>query len=256
MTPDEMIPVNPFNLNYTRQEIEWYGLTKLNENGIVIRTAKLEGRADEFLNKMYWCGEIEVPRFFIDRKLWMSLTPMEVQSQFISIEIAEGTVALGGLGMGYAALKIAEKDGVESIDVYEIDERVINFFKKYFSKRKGYEKITIICGDIRELLRNKMYDFAYIDIYDAYLGDEVMTDWKLFTEENCIGEYRFWMQEKVLLQGLLEEMNPYVTFFERAFFKKWLEAEGIEDTPKNQLWDKLWDNEFIEKCLVTMGRIE
>jgi len=92
--------MNPFSEEYTKREIKEYGLKTYSKNGIEVETRALEGRCDEYLNKAFFTGCINAPIMSIDGEIWMSLTPMEIQSHFVAIKRARGVVGTGGLGMG------------------------------------------------------------------------------------------------------------------------------------------------------------
>ena len=127
-----MFNINPFIDEDITQEIEFYGLKSYNDDHISVETVELIGRCDDYFNVNFRTGNLKVPIFKIDGSLWMSLTPMEIQSQWIAINTAKGKVGIGGLGMGYALLRIMEKEEVTSVDVWEINPHVIKFFKSNF----------------------------------------------------------------------------------------------------------------------------
>ena len=135
---------NRFSDRYAQQQVDWYSLKEYENGSVRVHSAPLHGRADEYFNKRLWIKEFEVPMMRIDGNLWMSITPLEVQSMLLPIDRAWGYVGTGGLGMGYYDLKCAEKDAVKEIKVWENNKDVVKFFTKSFSHRKGFEKIKII----------------------------------------------------------------------------------------------------------------
>lgn len=236
---------NPFFDEYVKREIKEYGLSEYYKNGIKIDVISILGRCDDYLNVNFRIGDLEGLRFQINNHLWMSLTPMEIQSHYIPILRAKGNIAVGGLGMGYYLLKVMKKSVVFSIDVYESEQSVVDFFKENFSNRNGFDKVKFIVSDARKMLKKKKYDFVYMDIYSDVLPDEVITDKKLFTEGNTIKEYHFWCQEKIVKaayeKGIIDlwKIPAYLI----KFFKMWSVSEGA------QLKDYELSNEFIEKSL-------
>jgi len=192
-----------FEDSYVRNEIDVYAAPYgYKRNGVSIVQQEVFGRCDDYLNKNFRDVALTVPRLSINSATWMSLTPMEVQSAALAIALASGKVATCGLGLGYYTLSVARKDDVESVDVYEINNDVIEYFVNNFSDREGYEKINIIAGDARELLTDKTYDFVYNDIYLGMLEDAVIDDITLFTSNNIITNYWFWGLELVILAGI------------------------------------------------------
>lgn len=254
-----------FDNEYARHEIEWYGLREAKHGSVELRPRILTGRQDNYLSKEYHIGGIEVPILYRDNELWMSLTPMEVQSAAYALATAYGDIATTGLGMGYYALRAAGSDAVDSVDVYEISQDVIDFFNASFSDRPGFEKINILQGDVRELMKGKTYDHVFIDPYQDMLPDEVITDIELFYSENEIGMYLFWGYEFVVWagieQGLLSRSNDFVVddladegvgiadlnFVLREYFQEFMRDEERLNLAKTG-WD-LPDDEFVEEAL-------
>lgn len=252
---------NRFDDDYSQQEIDWYGLKDYNKNGVKIVTRNLRGRADEYFNKRFWIGEISAPTFYINNCVWMSLTPMEIQSAAIAIERAWGYVGTGGLGMGYFALKCAEKDSVSEVKVWEINRNVIDFFNESFKDRKGFEKIKVIEGDVREM-KNEQFSFFYMDIYASMLGNEVLEDIDNFWKHgNDAGQYHFWGQEKVLMQGVISDMGIHLESDETEYFTEYIASyfpkmKGEERLQKSRLYDEMWDKEFVKRVLCDyLGRM-
>ncbi len=168
--------MNPFDLNDLRTESAWYPITKYDDNaGVRIDTRMVTGQCNELLNVAMFipADNLYAPVLRIDKQIWMSLTPMEIQAAWVPLQLAHGEVATGGLGLGYFALRAAEKDDVVTLDVYERDQRVIDLFHKLHSKCAGFEKINIIHGDIRETMVDKYYDFVFMDIYPCLLDAEI-----------------------------------------------------------------------------------
>lgn len=240
---------NPFTDFFVEEEIRFYGISNYNKDGVEIKSAKIIGRCNDYLNKNFRSGNLICPRFFINGKLWMSLTPMEIQSHYIPIKSAHGKTAVGGLGMGYYLLKIMEKNSVSSIDVYESEKQVISFFIENFKNRKGFEKINFIHGDARKKLKNKQYDFVYMDIYSSILPDSIISDKNLFLKNNKIKTYHFWCQEKVIKAAY--EINliklENIPFDVLDFFVLWSKSENAN------LNDHQLDSTFVKKCFSTFN---
>jgi len=252
---------NPFTTKYLKEEIEFYGNREYSSNGITVKVDKGVGRLDDYLNKAYRVGEAEFPILRIDKRIWMSLTWMEVQSCFLAIELANGEVATGGLGLGYVPLRMAAKDDIDFVDVYEIDDRIIKYFTTTFHDRPEFKKINIIQGDARELLRDKYYDYVFMDIYKNLLMDEMLDDIPLFLGNNDIPNYNFWTKEKISLALLMRYANAKededeesmaewyynVPITERAFFRMWVdtEVEGVDNTKLVNMYDEVWDDEYL-----------
>jgi len=169
---------------------------KIRAGSASVHYMDVRGRLDDYLNVNMHIGGLRVPAYRLDGSgLWMSLTPMEVQSAWVPIRRANGLVVCGGLGLGYAPLRMAAKSNVEEVIVYETDGDCIGLFEQLHGMRKEAEKILIRHEDIREDADEITADFLWMDVYQTLLPDEVLTDAKLFTALPGIQEYRFWGQE-------------------------------------------------------------
>lgn len=200
---------NPFTDEFMRQEIKFMGLKKgqkplVTMEGIEIRHTKITYRCDDYLNKNWRAEPMVCPIFFIDGGLWMSLTPMEVESNYLAWTCSEGIVGMGGLGIGYTILRAANKDEVTKVIVFEEDDRVVELFKSQYADRPEMSKIEFVMGDARETMKDYTFDFVYMDIYQTMLPDEAFSDVELFRSQNKIKRYKFWGQEKVVLAALSE----------------------------------------------------
>jgi hypothetical protein len=240
---DYLFPLNPFSDAYLAQEIAFYALPAgVHRFGTVESRyiSKPDGRLDDYLNQHDRVQLPPIPTFFINRKLWMSLAPIEVQSCAVAIAMAHGRVGTAGLGMGYFALRAAVKPEVDEVIVYEQNGDVIAGFNALFGQRPERQKITIIKGDVRELMRGRTFDIAYMDPYQDLLPDEVVSDAQLFRSTNAIGHYRFWGLERVLLDALLADENPYLFPWEAAFFKVWLTTPLRATEPHGKMMRDLY----------------
>ena len=113
-----------------------------------------------------------------NNRLWMSITPNEINTMKQPINNAKGSVLTFGLGLGYFAYMCSLKDDVKSVTIVEKDERVIKLFKEYILPYfVSIEKINIIKEDAYVYLskmNDDMYDYVFVDIYhDAGDGKEV-----------------------------------------------------------------------------------
>ena len=61
---------------------------------------------------------------------WMSLMPVEVESQQTGVDCASGHVAVFGLGHGWSAALCALKDEVEAVTVVECDSALIDLHRE------------------------------------------------------------------------------------------------------------------------------
>lgn len=142
-----------------------------------------------------------VPVLKIDGEIWMSLTPMEIESHFMPIKLAQGRVGVGGLGLGYFTESILDKPQVKEVVVYELNQEVIDIYLEQFGH---HDKLKIVKKSVHEV-RNEAFDFFYNDIYKYYLDDRVFEDAKMLWKNNVIYRYHFWGIEAFLLTLITEE---------------------------------------------------
>ncbi|MBW2561955.1 MAG: hypothetical protein JRE40_14040 [Deltaproteobacteria bacterium] len=185
---------NPFTDEFLEKEVKWYG----SHEGLNYITPG--GRqVDDYLNVNFRPEpDFEVPVLIRDNRLWMSLTWMEAQSMWLPILKARGRAATVGLGLGYFALRVAEKPEVTSLTVFEINQEIVDWFRSQFSGRPGFEKIEFVVGDARDVCIGYEFDTMFVDCYPLMAGDECVEDIDLFKRNNDIGDYRFWGYERNL----------------------------------------------------------
>ncbi len=101
--------------------------------------------------------------------VWMSLSPMEMESQAIGVAAARGHVAIMGLGMGWAAAECALDPDVDRITVIERDLDVIALHHKLalFDRLPGGcgKKVRIVAGDALEWRPDEPVDLLMPDIW-------------------------------------------------------------------------------------------
>lgn len=79
-------------------------------------------------------------------EVWMSMTPAEMLTQRNGVQAAEGTVVLGGLGLGWLLRKVCEKPSVERVIVVEKSQELLEWYGTDLCKRYG--KVSdVICDD-------------------------------------------------------------------------------------------------------------
>lgn len=166
----------------------------------------------------------------IDGDVWMSVTPMEIESQYMPIMLAEGRVGVGGLGLGYAALRMASKPEVAEVVVYEINPLILHLWDRAVvpnAPARWLAKIKLVECDVTTL-RDEQFDFFYNDVYQRMLAEAAIAHWPLLCRENSLGGYHFWGMEAWLLPFVLTGQKHRVPFYLRntyfPFFKALFQA--------------------------------
>jgi len=252
---DLMMPDDVFSDEFVKQEIAFMGLDKsFSEDGVVLTLKEIHRRCDDYLNKNYRGGELTCPVLSIDGLVWMSLTPMEIQSNYMAWRATGGLVGMGGLGLGYAPMRAASQEEVEDVYVYENDQRVIDFFLHHHRKREELKKIKVIkVDDLRDTITLDEdfpeFDSFYMDIYQSLLPNEAIDDWKLMASSNLAQEFRFWGQERAYLEGLCHEIigPEQVPMYDRVFLRKWQRTEN--SAMQNTNLDYAYIEELLEVML-------
>ena len=137
-------------------------------------------------------------------RLWMSISPNEINTMKKDIEDAFGNVLTLGLGMGYYAYMVALKKEVKQVKIVEKDKEVIELFKKHILPLFSQEvssKIEIINDDGYHYL-NKLedIDYVFVDIYHD-VSDGIIAYQKIKEIEkkypNII--FRYWIEKTIKL---------------------------------------------------------
>jgi spermidine synthase len=77
---------------------------------------------------------------------------------------------IGGLGMGYTLQAALDYDGIQAVDVVEIEEHIINWAQRFFSKLNGHAlsdpRVRLIQMDLGEhlLQTEETYDAIILDV--------------------------------------------------------------------------------------------
>ena len=144
--------------------------------------------------------EFSFPAVLEDENEWMTLSPIDVDTCDEAIDAASGKVVTFGLGLGYYAYMVSEKENVESVTVVEKSEKVIELFKKHILPQfKNKDKIIIINQDAflyaKEVMPNECFDHAFVDTWrDASDGAPMMQRMKLLEPLSPKTEFRYWIE--------------------------------------------------------------
>lgn len=103
-------------------------------------------------------------------RLWMSVTPNEIETIRKPLERAFGKVLTLGLGLGYFAGIASEKNNVESVTVVENNENIIKLFREFIMPQiKNADKIKIVNRDAFDFLGNNIlmadFDYCFADLW-------------------------------------------------------------------------------------------
>lgn len=152
-----------------------------------------------FFNK-----EFSYPTVFENGVEWMAIKPNEIETMKKPIEDAFGNVAVFGLGLGYYAYMISEKESVSSITIIERDKNVISLFKKYILPQfENKHKIKIVEADAFDFLEKSMekeaFDFAFVDLWhDTSDGVELYIKARKLEGRDQKTKFSYWIERSIL----------------------------------------------------------
>ena len=176
------------------------------------------------------------PAVLEDGNEWMTLTPVDIDTCDDAIDYAHGKVVTFGLGLGYFAYMVSEKENVESVTVIEKSEKVIKLFsERILPSFKHPEKIRIINEDAFIYAERQMpkenYDYAFVDTWrDASDGAPMYKRMKALEHLSKNTKFDYWIEN--FLVSRLRAIK---------FEELWqLYESGSEDMPKSYY-------EFIER---------
>lgn len=159
--------------------------------------------------------------------VWMSLTPMELESHMAHIAMATGTVLVFGLGMGMYVRNIACKPDVKRIIVVERDTSVFEMLKRSsdYADWPGVEKVEVVIGDARNFSTREHIDYLYADFWKQMAWSGMTKAMRRVYENNpntaCVG---YWTQEFDFVDYLRAKHIP-IEVASAEHYQAW--AEGM-----------------------------
>jgi hypothetical protein len=204
--------MHPFSGAYYRQELRF--MDALRPATIGSATLSLESGRRPAAGYMYMEDRRtplrNVPVLRLDGELWMSLTPMEVQSAFMPIHLARGRVGTAGLGLGYFVQRVLPKPEVDRVVVYELKKDVLELYRRTFG---SHPKLELHHANAR-LLQGEQWDFFYADWYRDLLTPRAIGDLADLCNANRIGAYHWWSIEQAVLEvscaGLADRLPAWM----------------------------------------------
>lgn len=151
-----------------------------------------------FFNKVF-----KYPAIYQKNRLWMSITPNEIETMQEPINEAHGHVLTFGLGMGYFAYMASNKECVETITIVEKDPNVIELFKKVILPQfKNKDKVNIVLADAFEYMDNTFEttkcDYVFTDIYhDVSDAIDVYTKMKVYENKYPNTKFKYWIENTI-----------------------------------------------------------
>ena len=159
-------------------------------------------QTENVLCQGYWSPPALVPRLTAlvrDGDVWMSISPMETESQSIGIQQACGHVVIFGLGMGWAAAATALSKAVTAVTVVEFDPEVIALHRELdvFGQlpQDVQGKVRIVQGDAYTWTPNEQVDLLMPDIWLPLVSDGRVDEVRQMQDNVGAEAIYFWGQE-------------------------------------------------------------
>ena len=172
--------------------------------GFIYRDIQCLGDYVEIPQIGFFDEKFTFPTVYEDGREWMAIKPNEIETMADSIEKAQGSVLVFGLGIGYFAYMVSQKNSVSSVTIVERDKNAISLFENYILPQfpnKG--KIKVIHRDAFEYaeteMKNGKYTYVFTDLWhDVSDGVDLYIKMKKFEAlcPNCRFEY--WIERSIL----------------------------------------------------------
>ena len=168
--------------------------------GVIAADMIMENGFREIPPLGFFKEDFEFPAVLEDGNEWMTLTPVDLDTSDEAIERAHGRVVTFGLGLGYYAYMVSEKENVESITVVEKSSDVIALFKEYVLPQFSHpEKVVIVNEDAFEYAKHTMpkedFDVAFVDTWrDASDGAPMYERMKRLEHLSPNTEFLYWIE--------------------------------------------------------------
>ncbi|MDG2536011.1 hypothetical protein P6144_20290 [Sphingomonas sp. HITSZ_GF] len=150
----------------------------------------------------YWSPAVlveELPALLRDGAVWMSLTPMEIESQEIGLALSRGHVVVMGMGMGWAAMAAALRDEVTRVTVVERDgdvlaiHRELDLFAQLPDAARA--KLRVVQADALEWQADAPVDLLMPDIWLPLVSDGRVEEVRRMQANVGAEAIYFWGQE-------------------------------------------------------------
>ncbi|MCM3786273.1 hypothetical protein M3231_25335 [Neobacillus mesonae] len=148
--------------------------------------------------------EFKFPAVLENDRIWMTITPNEIETMKEAVEGAFGHVLTFGLGLGYYAYMVSEKSNVDSVTVVDMNADVIQLFETYVLPQfPNAHKIKIIKSDAFEYAQNHLpsrnYDFVFTDLWhDVSDGMEMYLKMKQYEKQSPGTVFSYWIEKSIL----------------------------------------------------------
>ena len=152
----------------------------------------------------YFDEEFSFPTVYENGREWMAIKPNEIETMKVPIEKARGSVLVYGLGIGYFAYMVSQKESVESVTVVERDGDVISLFESYILPQfPNKAKIKVIKADAFDFAKEQMakgkFDYVFTDLWhDVSDGVDLYVKMKKYEALCPNSHFEYWIERSIL----------------------------------------------------------
>ena len=161
-----------------------------------------------------------------DNRVWMSLSPVEIESLAPHLAHMRGHVVIAGLGMGLALYNALLRPAVRQITVLECDSEVIALFTAMMPRDiSGSGRFSIEQVDARDWRTAESVEYLYADIWDKIGAPEALADTRTICRNLRPKSAGYWGMEADFVSFLARNRcKPPVT---QPQFRSWARALGV-----------------------------
>jgi hypothetical protein len=163
----------------------------------------------------YWSGPSLVSgmaALLRDGETWMSISPLEIESEEIGIRAGRGHVLILGLGLGWAAAATASLPAVTRVTIVERDPEVIALHQALdiFSQLdpEAQAKLDIVEGDAFAYIPAEHVDLMIPDIWQPLVGGDRVAEVRRMQANVAARAVYFWGQELELARHAAAAGRP------------------------------------------------
>ncbi len=148
--------------------------------------------------------EFSFPTVFENGVEWMAIKPNEIETMKHHIDKMQGEVAVFGLGMGYFAYMVSQKQEVSGVTIIERDENVIQLFEENILPQfPSKDKITVVKCDAFDFVdqneNTTKYRHAFVDLWhDAGDGLTLYSRMKKQEAKMINTEFSYWIEDTLI----------------------------------------------------------
>jgi hypothetical protein len=161
-----------------------------------------------------------------DDRVWVSLSPIKIESLAPHVAHMRGHVVIAGLGMGLALYNILLRPAVRRVTVLECDREVIALFPAIVGPGwPGSARFSIERVDAREWRSAVPVAFLYADIWDKIGAPEAAADTRNMCRNLRPKSAGYWCMEADFISFLARNRcKPPVT---QSQFQAWARTLGV-----------------------------